>query len=127
MLQHLTLTSTYGDASDVKPLSFGLREISFNDKDMFLNGKLLNIRATHFGGDFPLLGHPAMDVDSWEKNYPDLQGLRIKRHEIPLWCPPEAAFEAADELGSISSRNAGFGTVSRLAAPRLNGSTTRRR
>jgi hypothetical protein len=98
-LQHLTVRLRGGGADDSRSLKFGLREIMANDKDLFINGRLVNLRTTHFGGDFPLSGSPAMDVKSWKaiiqvcKDY-GLNGMRFHS-----WCPPEAAFTAADEMG----------------------------
>jgi hypothetical protein len=54
---------------------------------------------THFGGDFPLTGYPAMDVASWKKIIQTCKDYGLNGIRFHSWCPPEAAFEAADELG----------------------------
>lgn len=98
-LHHLLLTLAGPDVADSRALTFGLREIRRDGKHMLLNGERLNLRLTHFGGDFPLTGYPATDVATWKrligicKNY-GLNGMRFHS-----WCPPEAAFTAADEMG----------------------------
>ncbi|HEU5396903.1 MAG TPA: hypothetical protein VFV81_07035, partial [Verrucomicrobiae bacterium] len=76
-----------------------LREIATQDKEILLNGRPLNLRMTHFGGDFPLTGYPAMDVASWKKIIRTCQDYGLNGMRFHSWCPPEAAFEAADELG----------------------------
>lgn len=81
------------------PVTFGLRQISADDKDMFINGRLVNLRLTHFGGDFPLTGYPAMDVASWKKIFQACKDYGLNGMRFHSWCPPEAAFEAADEMG----------------------------
>ncbi len=81
------------------PVSFGLREIAARDKDILINGRPVNLRMTHFGGDFPLTGYPAMDVASWRKIIQTCQDYGLNGMRFHSWCPPEAAFEAADELG----------------------------
>lgn len=91
------LTSAAGD--DQREVVFGLREIRANDKDLQLNGRPINLRTTHFGGDFPLTGYPAMDVDSWKKIIRRCQEFGLNGMRFHSWCPPEAAFTAADELG----------------------------
>ena len=58
---------TSGGYVDTREVTFGLREITANDKDLLINGRPVNLRTTHSGGDFPLTGYPAMDVASWKK------------------------------------------------------------
>lgn len=80
-------------------VSFGLREITTRDKDILINGHPVNLRLTHFGGDFPLTGYPAMDVASWRKIIQTCKDYGLNGIRFHSWCPPEAAFEAADEMG----------------------------
>jgi hypothetical protein len=56
-------------------------------------------RGTHFGGDFPLTGYPPADVVSWKKIFRTCKDYGLNHMRFHSWCPPEAAFEAADELG----------------------------
>lgn len=98
-LQRLTVALSGGGADDSRELTFGLREITHEDKDLLLNGRPANLRATHFGGDFPLTGYPAMDVESWRKIIRTCQAHGLNGMRFHSWCPPEAAFAAADELG----------------------------
>jgi hypothetical protein len=79
--------------------TFGLREITHNDKDLLINGRPVNLRLTHDGGEFPLTGYPAMDVASWKKIIQTCKDYGLNGMRFHSWCPPEAAFEAADELG----------------------------
>jgi hypothetical protein len=99
VLQRLTVGLKGDGADDARELSFGLREITWNGKDLVLNGRVVNLRTTHFGGDFPLTGHPAMDVESWRKIIRACQVHGLNGMRFHSWCPPEAAFAAADELG----------------------------
>jgi hypothetical protein len=98
-LQHLTVALRGGGADDAAFLTFGLREITHNDKDLLLNGHPANLRLTHFGGDFPLSGYPAMDAKSWKKIIRVCQDYGLNGMRFHSWCPPEAAFTAADEMG----------------------------
>ena len=100
-LQHLTVTlkSANASADDSRNVTFGLREIVGRDHDLILNGRVVNLRTTHFGGDFPLTGHPAMDVAAWQKIFRTCQDFGLNGMRFHSWCPPEAAFVAADELG----------------------------
>ncbi|HWA24107.1 MAG TPA: hypothetical protein VG734_00425 [Lacunisphaera sp.] len=98
-LQQLTISLRSDSADDARAVTFGLREITWNDKDLLINGRMVNLRTTHFGGDFPLTGHPAMDVESWRKIIRTCQAHGLNGMRFHSWCPPEAAFVAADELG----------------------------
>ena len=98
-LQHMKISINGTNADDSQEIAFGLRQISFSGKDLLLNGKLVNLRMTHFGGDFPITGYPAMDVDSWKRIIQICKSYGLNGMRFHSWCPPEAAFEAADELG----------------------------
>jgi beta-galactosidase len=98
-LHTLVVSLSGGGAGGNRSLTFGLREISWNDKDLILNGRVVNMRTTHSGGDFPLTGHPATDVESWKKIIRACQAHGLNGMRFHSWCPPEAAFTAADELG----------------------------
>src|SRR5262249_1353077 len=76
--------------------------------DLKLNGHVVNMRGTHNGGDFPLTGFPAMDVDSWKKIIQLCKDYGLNHMRFHSWCPPEAAFVAADELGFYFQPEAGF-------------------
>jgi hypothetical protein len=86
-------------ANDACSVTFGLREITHNDKDLLINGRPVNLRLTHDGGEFPITGYPAMDVASWKKIIQTCKDYGLNGIRFHSWCPPEAAFEAADEMG----------------------------
>jgi hypothetical protein len=98
-LQKLTLTLNNAGTVDSREITFGLREIAAHDKDILVNGRPVNLRLTHFGGDFPLTGYPAMDVASWKKIIRTCHDYGLNGMRFHSWCPPEAAFTAADEAG----------------------------
>jgi hypothetical protein len=98
-LQKLDIYLQGDQANDTREVSFGLREITHNDKDLLINGRPVNLRLTHDGGEFPITGYPAMDVASWRKIVQTCKDYGFNGIRFHSWCPPEAAFEAADELG----------------------------
>src|SRR5262249_29846494 len=85
--------------TDYQSITYGLRQITTQDKDILINGRPVNLRMTHFGGDFPFTGYPPMDVASWKKIFQTCKDYGLNGMRFHSWCPPEAAFEAADELG----------------------------
>jgi hypothetical protein len=82
-----------------RTISFGMREIKAVGKQIYLNGELLHLRATHDGGGFPLTGYPPTDIVSWKRIFGICKEWGMNGMRFHSWCPPEAAFEAADETG----------------------------
>ncbi len=84
---------------DTNDTTFGLREIATEGTQLVLNGRKIFIRGTLECCIFPLTGHPPTDVESWKRiiRVAKAHGLNLIRFHS--WCPPEAAFVAADELG----------------------------
>jgi hypothetical protein len=99
VMHRLTLQLKGGQAEDQRAVVFGLREIKAEGKLLLLNGREINLRGTHSGGDFPLTGYPATDVASWKKIIQTSKDFGLNHIRFHSWCPPEAAFTAADELG----------------------------
>jgi len=97
--QKISVILRGGGNEDTREVTFGLREITHNDKDLLINDRPVNLRLTHDGGEFPLTGYPAMDVASWKKIIQTCKDYGLNGMRFHSWCPPEAAFEAADELG----------------------------
>jgi len=98
----LNLTDNFGTNKsffDRCKVTFGLREVTTTNKDLLINGHLANLRLTHDGGCFPLTGYPAMDIASWKKIIQTCKDYGLNGIRFHSWCPPEAAFTAADELG----------------------------
>ncbi|MCX6953734.1 MAG: glycoside hydrolase, partial [Verrucomicrobia bacterium] len=113
----ITLRRSTTDDTDTHTVTFGLREITTRHKDFLLNGRVVNLRTTHFGGNFPLTGYPAMDVAAWRKIIRTCQEFGLNGIRFHSWCPPEAAFIAADQLGFYLQPELG------LCAPLSPGST----
>jgi hypothetical protein len=80
-------------------LKIGLRDFHAEGKEFVLNGRPINFRGTNNSGDFPLTGYPPTDVASWRKLFETCRAWGLNHMRFHSWCPPEAAFEAADQLG----------------------------
>jgi beta-galactosidase len=98
-LQRLRVRLTGGRADDEREVVFGLREIGVDGTQFLLNGRRIFLRGTHEGCSFPLTGHPPTDVESWRRIYRIARAHGLNHMRFHSWCPPEAAFVAADELG----------------------------
>jgi len=88
-----------GNDYDVNDCSFGFRTISNEDAYLRINGKPLFLRGTLGCEFYPKTGHSPMNKKAWIKLYVTLKSYGLNHVRFHIWCPPEAAFEAADEMG----------------------------
>jgi len=128
VLQKLTVKLAGPSADDSRDVTFGLREIKAEGKQIRLNGELFSLRATHDGGGFPLTGYPATDVATWKRIVSICKTWGLNGIRFHSWCPPEAAFTAGDELGFYFQPECGmwssFDTEGKMLAV-LNDETAR--
>ena len=88
------------DKRHSKTVTFGLREISTTpDKLIAINGRKTFLRGTLECCIFPLTGYPPADVESWKRVIRICKAHGLNHIRFHSFCPPEAAFTAADELG----------------------------
>ena len=87
------------DGQEPRSVTFGLREISTQGTQFLINGRKTFFRGTLECAIFPKTGHPPTDVDSWRRIIRVCKGHGLNLIRFHSWCPPEAAFVAADELG----------------------------
>ncbi|MGL5020066.1 MAG: sugar-binding domain-containing protein, partial [Luteolibacter sp.] len=93
------LLTTQGKRFEKKSVRFGFREVGTKDGRITINGRKSLLRGTLECGIFPLTGHPPTDVDSWKRIIRICKAHGLNHIRFHSWCPPEAAFIAADELG----------------------------
>ena len=84
---------------DTIPVTFGFRKIEVKERDIMLNGRPIYVRGTVENCNFPLTGYPPTDVESWKKIIQKCKDYGINTMRFHSYCPPEAAFIAADSLG----------------------------
>jgi len=92
---------------------FGMREFSAHGTQFRINGQTTMLRGKHDACTFPLTGYAPMDVDSWKHVFMIAKSYGINHYRFHTWCPPEAAFTAADILGIYLQPelcNNGFGS-----------------
>lgn len=90
-------TLTLGD--DSRSARFGFRRWSTESGSLTLNGHPAFMRGTLHCAAFPLTGHPAMDRDEWQREFGICKSYGLNHIRFHSWCPPEVAFEVADEMG----------------------------
>ena len=80
---------------------FGLRDLRVQNKRLTLNGRKIFLRGTLECCIFPKTGYPPTDVDSWLRILKICKSYGLNHMRFHSWCPPEAAFQAADQLGFL--------------------------
>jgi len=87
------------NGTDSKEITFGMREFTIAGKYFYINGKKIMLRGTVENCDFPLTGYAPTDRQSWERIFRICKSFGLNHVRFHSYCPPEAAFEAADIVG----------------------------
>ena len=93
-----TLSARLGDR-DRCDVTFGCRDLKTQGAQFYLNGRKLFFRGTLECCIFPETGHPPTDVASWKRIIRIAKSYGLNLLRFHSYCPPQAAFQAADELG----------------------------
>ena len=81
--------------------TIGLRQVSTSGRQLRLNGRTIVLRGTVDNGIFPLAGYVPMDMTFWRERLKIYRDYGLNHVRFHSWCPPEAAFTAADKLGML--------------------------
>ncbi len=95
----VSLKGHRGDMLDQDQLEFGMRDFKTEGTHFTVNGQRIFLRGTLECCIFPLTGYPPTDVKSWQKVLQTCKDYGLNTIRFHSWCPPEAAFVAADKLG----------------------------
>ena len=103
---------------------FGMRDFSAHGTQFRINGQTTMLRGKHDACTFPLTGYAPMDVDSWKRVFMIAKSYGINHYRFHTWCPPEAAFTAADIIGvylqpELCNNGFGFDEYFRAEARRI--------
>ncbi|CAM3320241.1 sugar-binding domain-containing protein [Zobellia roscoffensis] len=93
----LQLESELGTSK--KDVTFGMRDFKVDGKHFAINGSPVYLRGTLECSIFPLTGYPSTDVDEWKRIFKIIRSYGLNHMRFHSYCPPEAAFRAADEMG----------------------------
>jgi len=85
--------------TDYMTNSFGMREFKAVGKQLQINGQPTFLRGTLECAIFPKTGYPATDIAEWKRIFTIARAHGLNHMRFHSWCPPEAAFEAADQTG----------------------------
>ena len=85
--------------TDARSITFGMRNLKTRGTQFVLNGRTIFLRGTLECAIFPLTGYPPTDVPAWQRIFRVLKSYGLNFMRFHSWCPPEAAFAAADIEG----------------------------
>ncbi len=95
----LKATLTEVNKKDEVITDFGLRDFEMKETRFTVNGTPIFLRGTLECAIFPKTGFPPTEVSAWEKLYSRCKDYGLNHVRFHSWCPPEAAFVAADKMG----------------------------
>jgi len=87
--------------ADQRVAHFGMRKFAVRGTQFALNDRPVFLRGTLECSVFPLTGYPPTDASSWQRVYRIMKSYGLNFIRFHSWCPPEAAFAAADQEGIL--------------------------
>jgi hypothetical protein len=100
-LDNVDVVLAAGAARDRRRVSFGVREIGTRSTQFLLNGRPVFLRGTLECNIFPKTGYPPMTEPEWDRLFRIARSYGLNNFRFHSWCPPEAAFNAADRAGFL--------------------------
>lgn len=85
--------------TDVLTTTFGMREFKVAGKQILIDGQPTFLRGTLECAIFPKTGYPATDLTEWLRIFTVCRAHGLNHMRFHSWCPPQAAFDAADQTG----------------------------
>lgn len=98
IIGEISLTTSLPEKKEL-PVHPAFKDFHIEGQQFFANGHPIYLRGRHDACVWPLTGHVAMDVDSWRHYFKVCEEYGLNHVRFHSWCPPEAAFVAADEYG----------------------------
>jgi len=90
---------TNNKEKDSKEVTFGMREFKAKGTQFTINNRLTFLRGTLECAIFPKTGYPPTDTAEWGRIFRVAKAHGLNHFRFHSWCPPAAAFEAADHAG----------------------------
>ncbi|MFZ5430440.1 MAG: glycoside hydrolase family 2 protein [Bacteroidota bacterium] len=85
--------------TDSRKTTFGVRSFVADGQQLTINGRPIFLRGTLECAIFPKTGYPPTDTESWARIISICKNHGLNHMRFHSWCPPKAAFEAADQAG----------------------------
>ncbi len=87
--------------ADEYAVEFGMRELTTHGTQFFANREPIFLRGTLECCIFPKTGYPPTDEGEWLRILGVAKAHGLNHFRFHSWCPPDAAFKAADQMGFI--------------------------
>jgi hypothetical protein len=84
---------------DYYETTFGMRQLMVQGRQFYMNNHPVWMRGTVENCCFPETGYPPMDEESWRRIFIKCKEYGLNHMRFHSYCPPEAAFAAADKVG----------------------------
>ena len=97
----LTANILHKNGSHSTTESFGMREISVQGTQFAMNGTTIFLRGNLECAIFPETGAADMTVEGWLNIFNKAREFGVNHFRFHSWCPPRAAFIAADITGMM--------------------------
>ncbi|HTY36201.1 MAG TPA: glycoside hydrolase family 2 TIM barrel-domain containing protein [Bacteroidota bacterium] len=98
-LYKLDVVFSSGGKEDRRSLEFGMREFRADGTRFVVNDRPVFLRGTLECAIFPKTGYASMDLNEWKRIFKVCKSYGLNHVRFHSWCPPEAAFTAADQAG----------------------------
>jgi len=85
--------------TDMRTTTYGMREFKAIGNQLTINGQPTFLRGTLECAIFPKTGYPATDITEWLHIFNVCRAHGLNHIRFHSWCPPQAAFDAADQSG----------------------------
>uniref|UniRef100_UPI0032172B42 glycoside hydrolase family 2 TIM barrel-domain containing protein n=1 Tax=uncultured Draconibacterium sp. TaxID=1573823 RepID=UPI0032172B42 len=95
----LKLKLRSGEKEDWYETEFGYCQIGHNGTKLLVNGTPVFLRGNLDCVHFPITGYASCDLDDWIKIFKTYREYGLNHARFHSWCPPEAAFKAANRVG----------------------------
>ena len=86
-------------SSDSYETTFGIRQVRAVGRQLYINNRPAYLRGTVENCCFPETGYPPTDEASWISIFTKMKEYGLNHMRFHSYCPPEAAFAAADKMG----------------------------
>ncbi len=98
-VEKIAIVSDYSKQVDTFKTTIPNRTLSQENGDLKLNGQRIFLRGNLECVIFPKTGYPPTSVAEWKQLMQQAKNYGLNHLRFHSWCPPDAAFTAADEMG----------------------------
>ncbi len=78
---------------------FGFYQVSHDGTKVLVNGQPVFLRGNLDCVHFPITGYVSCSLEDWERIFRIYKQYGLNHARFHSWCPPEAAFKAANRIG----------------------------